>query len=155
MLSWRVASPALKNRCFSEQTSRGTGEKEGALEKVSLQEVTEVTETSGLPRAQVGRKARIFMPARHAMQSGSHNTRTWRLEFENQERWENPLMGWASSGDPLSNVTISFDSKEQAVAFAIKNGFTYEVMEPKQPKFRLKSYGENFSWDKRTRVTSK
>ena len=95
------------------------------------------------------------MPARHAMQSGSHNTRTWRLEFENQERWENPLMGWASSGDPLSNVTISFDSKEQAVAFAIKNGFTYEVMEPKQPKFRLKSYGENFSWDKRTRVTSK
>lgn len=34
-------------------------------------------------------------------------------------------------------------------------GFTYDVVEPKQTKFRLKSYGENFSWDKRTRVTSK
>ena len=37
----------------------------------------------------------------------------------------------------------------------LPSGFTYEVEEPKQPKFRLKSYGENFSWDKRTRVTSK
>ena len=56
----------------------------------------EVKEASGLPHAQVGRKAHIFMPPRHAMQSGSHNTQTWRLEFENQERWDNPLMGWAS-----------------------------------------------------------
>ena len=55
-----------------------------------------VGELSGLPEEQMKRVARIFVPARNAMQSGTHNTLEWKLEFENQERWENPLMGWAS-----------------------------------------------------------
>ena len=55
-----------------------------------------VGELSGIPEEQMKRVARIFVPARNAMQSGTHKTLEWKLEFENQERWENPLMGWAS-----------------------------------------------------------
>lgn len=55
-----------------------------------------VSEVSGVPEEQLKRVARIFMPTRHAMQSGSANTHCWKIEFDNQERWENPLMGWAS-----------------------------------------------------------
>lgn len=51
---------------------------------------------SGLPDNQKKRLARIYMPARNAMQSGSNNTQHWKLCFDNQERWENPLMGWTS-----------------------------------------------------------
>lgn len=55
-----------------------------------------VSELSGIPSEQLKRVARIYMPARNAMQSGTNATHTWNLEFETQERWENPLMGWAS-----------------------------------------------------------
>ena len=51
---------------------------------------------SGIPEEQLKRVARIFMPSRNAMQSGTHNINHWQLEFETQERWENPLMGWTS-----------------------------------------------------------
>lgn len=55
-----------------------------------------VDSLSGVPEEQLKRVARIFMPARNTMQSGTHNTNHWKIEFETQERWENPLMGWAS-----------------------------------------------------------
>ena len=55
-----------------------------------------VSDLSGVPSEQLKRVARIYMPARNAMQSGTNATHTWNLEFETQERWENPLMGWAS-----------------------------------------------------------
>ena len=55
-----------------------------------------VCDLSGVPSEQLKRVARIYMPARNAMQSGTNATHTWNLEFETQERWENPLMGWAS-----------------------------------------------------------
>ncbi len=56
-----------------------------------------MSELTGVPEEQLkSRMARIFVPARHAMQSGSANVQCWKMEFETQERWENPLMGWAS-----------------------------------------------------------
>lgn len=55
-----------------------------------------VCDLSGVPSEQLKRVARIYMPARNAMQSGTNATHTWNLEFETQERWENPLMGWVS-----------------------------------------------------------
>ena len=52
---------------------------------------------SGVPEEQLEtRVARIFVPARNAMQSGTDNIQHWELQFDTQERWENPLMGWAS-----------------------------------------------------------
>ena len=61
-----------------------------------------VSDLSGVPSEQLKRVARIYMPARNAMQSGTNATHTWNLEFEMQERWENPLMGWASRYVSLS-----------------------------------------------------
>ncbi|EMP42386.1 NADH dehydrogenase [ubiquinone] iron-sulfur protein 4 [Chelonia mydas] len=55
------------------------------------------------------------------MQAGVNNTKKWKLEFDTRERWENPLMGWASTADPLSNMVLAFSTKEDAIAFAEKN----------------------------------
>ncbi|KAK3731446.1 hypothetical protein QZH41_013628 [Actinostola sp. cb2023] len=111
---------------------------------------------SGIPEWHLkNRTARIFFPSRNAMQSGSQSFQNWRLEFENMERWENPLMGWASSGDPLSNVTLDFGSKEEAIAFAESQGFKYEVDDKQERTVIPKSYGANFSWNKKTRVSTK
>ena len=55
-----------------------------------------VGDLSGVPEKQLKRVARIFMPAPNAMQSGTDNIHQWHLEFNTQERWENPLMGWTS-----------------------------------------------------------
>lgn len=57
----------------------------------------EVSELGGVPeehRAQ--RKARIFCPARNVLQSGWGKTDGWKIELDNQERWENPNIGWCS-----------------------------------------------------------
>lgn len=61
-------------------------------------EVTELPSISGIPKEHIyTRRARIYKPSKNAMQSGTHNTQRWKLDFENRERWENPLMGWGST----------------------------------------------------------
>lgn len=92
------------------------------------------------------------------MQSGTNNLNCWRIEFDNRERWENPLMGWASSGDPLSNINgmVEFNNKEEAIEHCEKQGWKWFVAsEETSKKERVKNYGVNFSWDKRTRVSTK
>ena len=69
------------------------------------------------------------------MQSGTAGVRRWRLEFETRERWENNLMGWASTGDPLSNMIVDFATKEEAVAFVEKNGWNYWAENKTKSKF--------------------
>lgn len=89
------------------------------------------------------------------MQSGSYGTRRWMIEFDTKERWENPLMGWTSTADPLSNMKVDFESAEDAADFCFKNGWNYYI-EPKQMRtFKSKSYGANFSWNKKTRTSTK
>ena len=67
--------------------------------------------------------ARIFRPAQSAMQSGLARTKSWVLEFEPVSAREvEPLMGWTSSADTKSQVRLTFDSKEEAIAYAEKNG---------------------------------
>uniref|UniRef100_A0A8B9CWA9 NADH dehydrogenase [ubiquinone] iron-sulfur protein 4, mitochondrial n=1 Tax=Anser brachyrhynchus TaxID=132585 RepID=A0A8B9CWA9_9AVES len=116
----------------------------------------DITSLTGVPDEHIKtRKVHIFVPARNAMQAGVNNTKKWKMEFDNRERWENPLMGWASTADPLSNMVLTFATKEDAIAFAEKNGWNYDVEEKKVPKPKSKSYGANFSWNKRTRVSTK
>merc|ERR1712002_359470 len=111
---------------------------------------------AGIPLEQTKeRKATIFLPTRSAMTSGSHNMRKWQLKFDNRQRWENPLMGWASSGDPLSNNVLEFGTRESAMAYCDSHGWKYEIKEPALPVKRAKSYASNFSWNKRTRTSSK
>ncbi|VDK66392.1 unnamed protein product [Onchocerca ochengi] len=103
------------------------------------------------------RRVRIYRPAREATQSGWAGTKTWKIELDNLERWENPLIGWSSTGDPLSNISMALDfaSKEDAIRYCETNNLNYEVVEPNERIIKPKSYAENFSWNKRTRITNK
>ncbi|XP_061473796.1 NADH dehydrogenase [ubiquinone] iron-sulfur protein 4, mitochondrial isoform X1 [Rhineura floridana] len=123
---------------------------------ITVDEKLDISPLTGVPEEHIKtRKVHIFVPARNAMQAGVNNTKKWKIEFDTRERWENPLMGWASSADPLSNVFLTFSTKEDAIAFAEKNGWSYDVQERRIPKPKSKSYGANFSWNKRTRVSTK
>ena len=94
--------------------------------------------------------ARIYQPARSAMQSGEGKD-NWLLEYEPEKPREiEPLMGWTSSSDMRSQVKLRFDTKEEAVAYAEKEGLAYRVEEPKETKRRQISYAENFRYDRRT-----
>ena len=95
--------------------------------------------------------ARIFSPARTAMQSGTAKTGNWVLEFEPEQRRKiDPLMGYTSSGDMKSQIRLVFETREEAVAYAEKNGIAYRVEQAKEPKRRQISYAENFRYDRKT-----
>ena len=97
-------------------------------------------------------RARIYQPARTAMQSGMGKTRTWVLEFAPAERREvDPLMGWTSSGDMNSQVKLRFESLEAAKEYAEEHGIDYSVLHPKRRKVnvRPRGYGGNFATDRR------
>jgi len=94
--------------------------------------------------------ARILKPAKNAMQSGAANTKEWALEFELEEaRTIEPLMGWTSSGDMRQQVRLTFDNKEEAVAYCERNGIAYQVFEPKPTQRRLVAYADNFAFKRR------
>jgi NADH dehydrogenase (ubiquinone) Fe-S protein 4 len=126
------------------------------LQTISVEGKDDVSMLSGVPEEQLKtRHVRIFLPAKNAMQSGTFKINRWKLEYDTRERWENPLMGWTSSADPLSAMEISFTNKEDAIAFCEKNGWEYHVEEKHERKLRPKSYGDNFSWNKKTRLSTK
>lgn len=96
--------------------------------------------------------ARIYQPARNAMQSGTARTRHWVLEFAPGEaRALDPLMGWTGSGDTQAQVRMRFDSREAAEDYARENGIDYTLTNPKarQHNIRPRGYGENFATDRR------
>ncbi len=91
--------------------------------------------------------ARIFKPAKTAMQSGEACTKEWVLEFDAEAKREiDPLMGWTSSPDTQSQVRLEFASKDEAIAYAVRQGVAYTVVEPKPRQLVKKSYGENFKF---------
>lgn len=97
-------------------------------------------------------RARIFQPARTAMQSGMGKAKTWVLEFAPASTREiDPLMGWTSSGDTQSQVRLRFDSREAAETYARSKGIDYELVEPKarKPVIRPRGYGENFATERK------
>ena len=91
--------------------------------------------------------ARIFRPAKTAMQSGLARTKDWVLEHEAETpRFIDPLMGWTGSADTRTQVRLEFDSKEEAVAYAESRGIPYRVIEPRERKPVRKSYADNFRY---------
>tara|TARA_Y100000590_G_scaffold246072_1_gene276459 strand:+ start:215 stop:499 length:285 start_codon:yes stop_codon:yes gene_type:complete len=90
------------------------------------------------------KKAKIYIPTKTAMQSGSGKIKKWLLEFESRDKNYNSLMGWESSEDTLDQVKLEFDSKEKAITYATKNNIQYVVIEPKNKEFIIKSYADNF-----------
>ena len=90
------------------------------------------------------KKAKIYKPTKTAMQSGFRNTKNWLLEFDTLNTGINPLMGWETSKDTMSEVKIEFSTKEQAINYAKKNNIDYYVVEPEKRKIIKKSYTDNF-----------
>jgi ETC complex I subunit-like protein len=94
-------------------------------------------------------RARIFRPAKTAMQSGRAQTRKWMLAYEPATRRQpDPLMGWTSAADTLNQVQLRFETMEEAVAFAIKNALDYTVVAPQERIEKPKSYADNFRYDR-------
>lgn len=93
-------------------------------------------------------KARIYKPARNAMQSGrAGNCAEWVLEYELETaRRPEPLMGWTSSGDTMNQVRIKFDTREAAVAFAEQRGIEYSFQAEHLRKVKPRSYLDNFKY---------
>jgi NADH dehydrogenase len=97
-------------------------------------------------------RARIYQPAKTAMQSGTAKAKGWVLEFApDSARSVDPLMGWTSSDDTQAQVRLRFDTREAAEAYANERGIAYDVSDPKPRKanIRPRGYGENFATDRK------
>ena len=90
------------------------------------------------------KKAKIYIPAKTAMQSGRGKLRKWILKFESKNTSINPLMGWESSTDTSSEIILNFSSKENAIAYAKKNHIDYDLKNDQKRKIVKKSYADNF-----------
>jgi len=93
--------------------------------------------------------ARIYQPAKTAMQSGKSKTNRWVLEYEaDQARKIDPLMGYTVSSDMNSQVRLEFETVEAAKDYAQSNGIAFSVQKPQKQKRRAMSYSENFASDR-------
>ncbi|KAF8335833.1 NADH-ubiquinone oxidoreductase 21kDa subunit [Cantharellus anzutake] len=102
---------------------------------------------SGAPQELQHRSVRIYLPTRNTMQSGGAKGEKWRIDFDTPQgagRWENPLMGWASSADYVQALRMQFNTKEDAIHFAEKQGWNYYVQPPTVKRIPPKAYADNF-----------
>ena len=90
------------------------------------------------------KKAKIYKPTKTAMQSSQRNTKKWILEFDTLNTGINPLMGWETSKDTMSEVKLEFSTKDQAINYARRNNIDYYIIEPQKRKIIKKSYSDNF-----------
>jgi hypothetical protein len=95
-------------------------------------------------------RARIYKPAKTAMQAGRARTKLWVLEFEPETpQRADPLMGWTSSSDMRRQVTLEFDTVDEAIAYAQKRAIAYQVFETRRPGPPPKSYADNVKFDRK------
>jgi hypothetical protein len=90
------------------------------------------------------KKAKIYIPTKNSMQSGLGKLDKWLIEFETEDTGINPLMGWETSTNTLSELNLEFSSKELAIEYAKKNKIDFEIIEPQKRKTVKKSYADNF-----------
>ena len=96
-------------------------------------------------------QARIYKPSKTAMQSGKAKSSQWILEYVTapSSRTIDPLMGWTSSSDTRSQVKLTFDTREEAIAYAKRENLTFSVDEARPTRRLVKSYSQNFSADRK------
>ena len=93
--------------------------------------------------------ARIYQPPKSATSSGLARTKLWLIEFEQTEaRQIEPLMGWTSSGDTQQQIKLRFDTLEEAVAYAEREGITYRVEQSQTSAPRTMAYSDNFKFNR-------
>jgi hypothetical protein len=90
------------------------------------------------------RKAKIYIPNKNPMQSGTGKTDKWVLEYETTDPTNNPLMGWESSSDTYTELKLEFSSKDLAINYAKKKKIDFEIIDPRKRKIVKKSYADNF-----------
>ena len=90
------------------------------------------------------KKAKIYIPTKNSMQSGLGKSDKWVIKFETENSGTNPLMGWETSTDTLSELNLEFSTKELAIEYAKKNKIDFEIIEPQKRKTVIKSYADNF-----------
>jgi hypothetical protein len=90
------------------------------------------------------KKAKIYIPNKNPMQSGLGKIDKWVLVFETKDPTNNPLMGWESSSDTLTELKLEFSTKDLAINYAKKKKIDFEIIEPKKRKVVKKSYSDNF-----------
>jgi len=90
------------------------------------------------------KKAKIYKPSKTAMQSGTKKYNKWIIEYITEKPGINPLMGWESSTDTLTEVKLEFSTKALAIEYAKKNKINFEIIESKVRKIIKKSYADNF-----------
>jgi ETC complex I subunit conserved region len=97
--------------------------------------------------------ARIYQPAKNAMQSGQAKD-AWVLEFEpDSARWADPVMGWTSSTDMKGQIRLIFATKDEAIAYAERQGIQAQVFEPRRRKPIIKAYADNFKFTRKGQWT--
>lgn len=95
--------------------------------------------------------ARIFRPAKTAMQSGKAKTNKWILQYEPEvARTIDPLMGYTSTSDAKSQIKLVFNSQEEAVSYAKRNKIPFRISQANDRKIFRASYPDNFKFDRRT-----
>ncbi|XP_010687881.2 NADH dehydrogenase [ubiquinone] iron-sulfur protein 4, mitochondrial [Beta vulgaris subsp. vulgaris] len=137
-LSQLHRSAILSTKSFSSQAD--------ALVEVRPGEIGAV---SGIPEEHLRRRVVIYSPARSATQQGAGKVGKWKINFVSTQKWENPLMGWTSTGDPYANVgeaALTFDSEDDAKTFATRHGWQYAVKKRHTPLLKPKAYADNFKW---------
>ena len=90
------------------------------------------------------KKAKIYKPSKTAMQSGTKKFDKWIIEFITEKPGINPLMGWESSTDTLTELKLEFSTKALAIEYAKKNKINFEIIDSKIRKIIKKSYADNF-----------
>lgn len=99
-------------------------------------------------------RALIFVPPKNTMQSGQARSKHWVLRFDQRiAKHLDPLMRWTSNDDTMTQVSLTFDTREEAIAYAERHGIPYDVEEPGQRLRVPKSYADNFKYTRRTNWT--
>jgi hypothetical protein len=89
--------------------------------------------------------ARIYQRSKNAMQSGTARAGTWVLEFESTTpKRPDPLTGWSGGADTQSQVSLNFDTMDEAKRYAERNDVHYHIVPPAERKLRLQAYADNF-----------
>ncbi|KAF5315108.1 hypothetical protein D9619_007376 [Psilocybe cf. subviscida] len=149
-----TAAPTLARTLATDASATTPESKEsGDIAIQPTRDVLVADVISGAPSELRHRSVRIYQPTRNTMQSGSGKMERWRIDFDTLQgggRWENPLMGWASSADYMQSLRVSFRSKEDAVHFAEKQGWDYFVQPPAVKRIPPKNYAENYVYKPHT-----
>ncbi|GAA94932.1 uncharacterized protein L969DRAFT_609462 [Mixia osmundae IAM 14324] len=110
-------------------------------------EIVPAGTVNGMPAEMHSRPVRIFKPAPPTTQSAQSTSHHWRVDWDILQgggRWENPLMGWASTADYMQGTHVKFNSKEDAIHFCEKQGWQFYVQEPSEFHYKPKAYADNF-----------